>query len=100
MEHIIQFGIGIDDDAIKKRVEENAEKVIINELQMQIKKTIFDKDYFGRPTETLSTWAESHINGFLEKHKTEIIECAGKYLAERLARTKAAKEVLEGMTNE
>lgn len=100
MEHIVQFAIGIDDEAIVKRVEENAEKVIINELQAQIKKTIFDKDYFGRPTETLSTWAESHLDGFLEKHKTEIIECAGKYLAERLARTKAAKEVLEGVKNE
>lgn len=97
MEHIVQFAIGIDDDAIKKRVEENAEKTIINELKSEISKTIFDKDYYGRPTKTLSTWAGSYLEDFLEKHKTEIVECAGKILAEKLTRTKAVKEMVEGL---
>ena len=33
MEHIIQFGIGVDDDAIVKKVSENAERQIINDLE-------------------------------------------------------------------
>lgn len=95
MEHIIQFGVGIDDDAIKKRIEENAEKAIINELQTAIKNAIFDKNYYGKPADSISGWAGSYLDAFLDKHKTEIIECAGKYLAEKLARTKAAKEIIE-----
>lgn len=97
MEHIIQFAIGIDDDAIRKRVEENSEKVIIDSLLSEIRKTIFDKDYYGRPTKTLSTWAGSYLEAFLDANKGEIIKCAGEILAERLARTKAVREMVDDL---
>lgn len=36
MEHIVQFGINIDDDYIKRRVEENAVNKVISEVRIKI----------------------------------------------------------------
>ena len=36
MEHIVQFAIGIDDEAIVKRIEENAEKTITKDLRYKV----------------------------------------------------------------
>ena len=38
MEHIVQFAIGIDDNAIKKRVEDNAYDDIVERLIKEAKK--------------------------------------------------------------
>jgi len=35
------------------------------------------------------------VIAFLEQHKQEIIETAGRLLAEKLSRTKAARELLK-----
>lgn len=100
MEHIIQFAIGIDDEAIVKRIHDNAEKQITEEIRQKVEKVIFACDYFGRPTSSLSNKSEMMFAKFIEEHKTEIIECAGKYLAEKLAKTKAAREIIGGAKNE
>ena len=39
MEHIIQFAVGIDDNAIVKRVEEQAEKQIVETLTTALLET-------------------------------------------------------------
>lgn len=101
MEHIVQFAIGIDDNAIVKRIEENAEKTITDELKKSVMSIIFETNrYTGKLSNMASDWTERRVENFLEDHKAEIIECAGKYLAEKLARTKAAKEIVEDMKNE
>ena len=94
MEHIVQFAISVEDEAIVKRIHENAEKTITNELLQDVKKAIFNVDWRGQ-TGGFNAWTERKIDSFLEGHKDEIIELAGKYLAERLARTKAAKALLD-----
>ena len=48
MEHIVQFGIGIDDESIRKRIEETAEKQIIETLTKDVKSTIFEKDSWSK----------------------------------------------------
>ena len=40
MEHIVQFGIGIDDEAIRKIIMEKAEKSITQDLMKQIRTDI------------------------------------------------------------
>ena len=97
MEHIVQFAIGIDDDAIIKRVEERAEKVIIDELHKKVEGAFFAKSYYGNPTNEPGAWSERLFMDFLAEHKTEILECAGKYLAEKLSKTKAGRELLSGV---
>lgn len=99
MEHIVQFAIGIDDDAIVKRVEDRAEKMIIDELRKKVESAFFAKNYYGNATNEPGAWSERLFMDFLDKHKTEILECAGKYLAEKLAKTKAGKELLNGVND-
>lgn len=44
MEHIVQFAIGIDDEAIKKRITESAEKQITDSIQKDVEKMIFNPE--------------------------------------------------------
>lgn len=98
MEHIIQFGIGIDDDRIIKEVEKNAEKAIIKDLEQKVSDKLFKRDWLtkhGDPRLDFNDWAADRIDSFLTANKNAIIDMAGKYLAEKLARTKAARELLK-----
>lgn len=99
MEHIVHFGISIDDDAITKRIQENAEKIIIQKIEQDVKKNIFSIDYRGNSI-GLNYIAESIFNKWLDSHKDEIIQVASKALADKMIKTKAVKEainkVLEG----
>lgn len=97
MEHILQFAVNIDDETIVKRIEENAEKTITAELKKKIEKAMFTNNFYGEPTNTLSEWTAAYLKVFLDDHKAEIIECAGRYLAEKLSKTKAVKEMVEGL---
>ena len=45
MEHILQFGIGIDDEAIIRRVEARAEDEIMQEIKRDAKAAIFKPIY-------------------------------------------------------
>ena len=97
MEHIIQFAVGIDDNAIKNRVEAVAEKQIIEHIEQQVRDKMFSSRGYGSHADEnspLSGFSEQLINKFLEKHKDEIIDKTALYLADKLLRTKKAKALL------
>ena len=97
MEHIVQFAIGIDDDRITQRIEETAEKQIVETLTQEIRNKIFQSNYFnGKATakDSLSAFTTGLIEEFLETHKDEILNKASVHLAEKLSRTKAGKALL------
>lgn len=98
MEHIVQFAIGIDDEGIKERITESAEKQIIKDIEQQVRNKLFESPYYGRNADEnspLNDYSKRLIESFLEKHKDEILEKAATHLAEKLVRTKAAKALLE-----
>lgn len=101
MEHIVQFAIGIDDDAIVKKVSENAEKEIIKELKQDVANKIFEAYYWNKnadpKTDRLSNFSEHIVLSFLEENKEDIITKAAALLADRLARTKKGKEILNNL---
>lgn len=99
MEHIVQFGIGIDDEAIKKSVSEHAEKVITEQLLNEVEKIIFAQDAWGRQVNKnrASGFTERRFDKFLEDNRDTILELTSKYLADRLVRTKRGKELLENI---
>lgn len=93
MEHIVQFAIGIDDEGIKHRVAEAAEKQIIKNIEDSVRGELFGVDYYGRPnTRGLDEWVKDKVGEFLDKHKEEIISRASYDLADRLARSKTVRE--------
>lgn len=99
MEHIIQFGIGIDDEAIRKAVMEKSERVIIDELKNELRATIFECRY-SRYGIGLNDYAKGIIRATVDAYKEEIIRETSKELATRLLKTKKAKELLEGTIGE
>ena len=102
MEHIVQFAIGIDDNAIVKRVSENAEREIINDLKQQVVNRIFEsRSYYNKnadhKTDPLSYFARELVTSVIEENRDAIIEKASKYLADKIANTKKGKEILDNL---
>jgi len=86
MEHIVQFGVTIDDEAIMKLATEKASKTIAQDIREQF----FVCGYGGRPKyPTEEAW--DHFDKVLEECKPQIIEMAAEKLFEYLKRTKAVK---------
>ena len=99
MEHIVQFAIGIDDEGIKARITEQAEKQIIKNIERSVRNQLFESHYYRRDADEdspLSEYSKRLVEVFLEKHTDEILEKAAKHLAEKLARSKAGKNLLAG----
>lgn len=101
MEHIIQFGINIDDDAIRRTIETNIQRKVEEAILQDVKESITSSNNY-------STWAykgriESLVSEatikFLEDHKIEIVEETSKKLVERLVKTKAVKEMVSSTIN-
>ena len=95
MEHILQFGISIDDEMIKRNVEEKATEMVANDL----KKEIIKQNYYGNSM-GLSSETERIIRDVMEQYKDEIIEGAVQRVAESIKRSKKYKEVLAKITEE
>ena len=103
MEHIVQFAIGIDDEAIKEAITENAEKQIIKNIEQQVRDKLFTAQYWNGHADKdspLNAFSKNIIDNFLEKHKEELLEKTANYLADKLMRSKAGKALLEGVKNE
>ena len=101
VEHIVTLAINIDDDKIIRGIEEAAKSQIIRELKSDFVKTIFQTRYNWNKRDdevdyhSVNDWVSQEFDSFLEENKIAIIEAAGKYLCEKLARTKAVKEMVE-----
>lgn len=96
MEHIVQFAIGIDDNAIKNRITDNAEKQITASIQKDVERVIF---YGGWNTGKVDKnspkeWVKDIVKNVIEANKDQIIEAAVVELAKNMAKTKAVKEAI------
>ena len=107
MEHIVQFAISMDDEAIKNRVAQNAEKVIIKDLEQMVCNIMFEPGWYGKnatPRDRVSDWTKQVFEEFLDANKEHIVAEAAKLLSERMAKTKAVKDavnsVVDGMRGE
>lgn len=100
MEHIIQMAIGIEDERIVKSVEETAEKQIIQTLTERVENVISEKRGWYRDDRDytpLKNMVSEQIKRILEENKGLILSEASKILADKLARSKAGKEILQGL---
>ena len=101
VEHIVTLAINIDDDKIIRGIEEAAQSQIVRELKSDFVKAIFQSRYSystGKDDvdySSVKSWVECEFDSFLKENKTAIIEVAAKCLCEKLARTKAVKEMVE-----
>lgn len=96
MEHIVQFAIGIDDEAIKNRITDTAEKQITESIQKDVEKTIFDSGWRSGEIDKNNPkeWVRDMVKEVIEANKDQIIEAAVVELAKNMAKTKAVKEAI------
>lgn len=99
MEHIVQFAIGIDDEAIRKRIEASAEKQIINSIKSEVTDKIFRKGTWTNETQ-LHSWVKDIVVEAILEHKDDIIKSAAMELCEYMKRTKAVREAVAGAVEE
>jgi TolB-like protein len=95
MEHIIQFGVTIDDKKIEERVMDGAERQIIDGLKREIGNTILARHSaygYKYDSTTLTTVGEQLVSEWLNEHSEEIVELAAAKVADKVSRTKAWKE--------
>lgn len=88
MEHIVQFGISIDDEAIRQSVEQSAKNKVVSELKSEIKSKLITS--WG----DLSPIAKDIITEVLEDNKDEILQKASAMVADSMKRSKKYREAL------
>ena len=96
MEHILQFGISIDDESIKRNVEDAAVKQLAQDLREQI----FITNRWNGNINGLNTLTEDIVKDVFAEHKDKIIRLAAEMVADSMKRSKAYKEKLKEITNE
>lgn len=84
MEHIVQFAVNIDDEQIAAEIRKDYMKELTGKCDAST------YQYHQKIKEMV----DSNIKEFLDDNKEIIIKEAVNQLAERLSRTKAAKEAL------
>ena len=94
MEHIVQFAIGIDDDAIRQRVIESAYNDVVKKLMEEAKREtkLSHPSYYQK--QTWNDLIDCALRGYLEENKEIVIERAAEKLAESYKRSKAFKEAM------
>lgn len=95
MEHIIQFGIGIDDERIKNSIEDAA----VKEVAKDLKNAILTPGYYGRSGD-LGEKTQEIVKEVIEGYKDEIVERAAQIVAETIKRSKKYKEVVANLGEE
>ena len=97
MDHLVQFTISIDDAHIAKMVEDKAAKALTDEVQKKCNFAIGEKhwnDFEVGPA------LYKALEEFFKINKDAIIDAAADKLAERMMRTKAAKEAVKKVVEE
>ena len=105
MDHIFNIAIHMDDEHIKEQVAIKAEKEIMANITKEVGRVIFERSGYyssygpnkGYNENRLGAWAQGIFEEFLKKNKEKIIAAAAKELADRLARTKAGRAILENL---
>lgn len=97
MEHILQFAIGIDDEAIRRRVEESAYKDVVKSLTDEAKSAL-PKRYGG--SVDWRNLVDDVVRYFMAEHRDEIVAAAADRLHESMRRSKAVREAIEKAVGE
>lgn len=101
MIHNIQLSIDFDDEALKKRIAENAERQAIKTITDGVKKELFGLDYYGNPcSRDVADWVREKVGELLAANREEIIAQASSLLADRLYRSKNVREAAGELAKE
>lgn len=98
---VVNIPLNVDENLLNNSISSDLEAKANEYLYSLIDRTLIDKQkYFwvnssdrDKIKTTLQDMVEETVNNYIKEYKDEIIEMASNKLADRLARTKAAKEL-------
>lgn len=100
MEHIVQFAVGIDDDAIRKYCEESAVKQIVKDvMDFSHGKDKWSGKVNPNP-ENLKDLFVDEIRKYVNEHVDEVLQSAVQEVAKGITRSKKFKEATDTVVNE
>lgn len=91
---IINIPLNIDDELWASSLARDYESKITERLTDEVRKAMCEHDMYNDRRRGLQVWIGNKIEDILKEYKDDIIDAAAEKLAERLSRTKRAKEVL------
>lgn len=97
---IINIPLQIDEEKMEEVVKKDYESKVMGEIVKYIKTALtkHSTSYYGdREMNGMTELIKEKIDIYLEKHNDEIISAAGNALAEKLARSKRGKAILDGV---
>lgn len=96
MEHIVQFGISIDDKTIQKRLEENAYEDVINQIVEDVENGLRRMPQFYNADQIDWTYyVNEAIDRLIDANREQIIERAAELLKDSYVRTKVYRETMK-----
>ena len=104
MEHIVQFGINIDDTAIAEAVKRDAYKEIIKKLTDEARKALPKKCEYGSRGNYEVDWrgiigeeVENRVGAIIDENADEIVDMAVKRVYDSIIRRKPFREACKKM---
>lgn len=98
---IINIPIQIDEakmeEVVQRDYEQRVIKLIAEHITTALTKQSTSYYAYDKASDGMTNLIYERIDLFIGAHKDEIIEIAGSHLADKLARTKAAKELIENL---
>lgn len=105
MEHILNIAFDFDDNRVRSIIEKQACEQVICKLSMDIENALSAEAtgrYYnrGQVGDGIAAIAKSRVDRIIDDNKDIIIQEAASQLADRLMRTKAAKNAVETAVKE
>lgn len=101
---IINIPLQVDEQKMEEVIQKDYQQKVYAEIADYIKATISKyggySGYGNKVERGMDELVSRHIDDFLNEHKDRIIDKAAEILAGRIGRTKKAKELKNGSTNE
>ncbi len=90
---IINIPLHIDDELMEEKLANEARIQVVKDLTNRVDDILTQTNYYAK--DGLTAMIYKVIDKCIAENKDQIIELAAEKLAERLARTKAAKETIK-----
>ena len=97
---IINIPLQVDEKRMEELVERDYQGKVLEAVLDQVKKTLANSAeniYGDRVADGMRVLVEKQIRDYLKEHSEEIVTAAANNLAERLARSKKGREILEDL---
>lgn len=104
MEHIVQFGINLDDASIAEAVKRDAYKEVVKQLTDEARKALPKKCAYGCYSKWEVDWrgiidkeVEKRVGAIIDERHDEIVEMAVKRVYDSITRRKPFREACKKM---